>query len=230
MIRYFLFFFSLPSIVPALLDRSRPSRARIESMSRRHRARAQRTRDRPRASSHAPPSRMNPRLERDDRTHERINTRRRRHARGARSRPIASPSRARCVHECARGTTRDESRGIINHHPSSVPSSGRRHPPRRDANAHTKKKKTKKTDDASRRRTTDVPRRRRRRRHAPPHHHPRARSSTHTPGPTDPRVRPTARPTDRATNHPSDRPTAFFFLFFSERPARPDRARECVSG
>ncbi len=186
-------------------------------MSRRHRARAQRTRDRPRASR-APPSRMNPRLERDDRPRERINTRRR-HARARRS--IETDRVAVSRTGRPRMRARDDPRRIINHHPSSGPSSGRRHPPRRDANAHTKKKKTKKTDDAtndrcpssspssssSRTITTTIP---------------RARSSTHTPGPTD-RVRPTDRasdrPLDQSSVRPTDRPPFFFFFSPSVRRA-----------
>ena len=186
-------------------------------MSRRHRARAQRTRDRPRASSRAPPSRMNPRLERDDRPRERINTRRR-HARARRSIETDRVAVSRAVRPRMRA--RDDPRRITRRHQSS--SIERSSPPassRRERTHKDKKNKKKKTDDASRRRTNDVPRRRRRRRHAPsPPPSParglrRTRPDRPTRASDRPRVRPTVRRIIRPTNHPSDRPTAFFFLF-----------------
>ena len=197
-------------------------------MSRRHRARAQRTRDRPRASSRAPPSRMNPRLERDDRPRERINTRRR-HARARRSIETDRVAVSRAVRPRMRA--RDDPRRITRRRESS--SIERSSPPassRRERTHKDKKKTRKKTDDASRRRTND--------------RCPSTSSSSRTTTTTIPArglrrthpdrptacVRPTARPTDRAINRPSDRPTASFFLFFSPsvRRAPIARVRACA--
>ena len=199
-------------------------------MSRRHRARAQRTRDRPRASSRAPPSRMNPRLERDDRPRERINTRRR-HARARRSIETDRVTVSRTGRPRMRA--RDDPRRITRRHQSSSieRSIERSSPPASSRRERThKEKKTKKNRRRDERPMSLVvvvvvvtP--------PPPPPSPRAVFDAHTR--TDrPRAsdRPRVRPTARRIIRPTDRPTAFFFLFFFERPARPDRARECVSG
>ena len=167
-------------------------------MSRRHRHRARATNSRSnarvvRASFLRPDSPYRERRP-NTRTNKYATTAR---ARGARSRPIASPSRARHVHECARGTPRHtnhaSSSSSIIHRRASIerPSS------RRDANKQkTKKNRRRVATD----RTTDIPRRRRR--------HPTPTRVVHARPQTDPRVRPTARPTDRSKNHV---PLFFFF-------------------
>ena len=199
-------------------------------MSRRHRARAQRTRDRPRASSRAPPSRMNPRLERDDRPRERINTRRR-HARARRSIETDRVAVSRAVRPRMRA--RDERR----HQSSSIERSIERSSPpassRRERTHKDKKNKKKNrrrvapTNDRPMSLVVVVVTH-----HHHHHHPPRAVFDAHA------RTDRPARPTDRASDRPRDessvrriiRPTdrpPLFFSFFLRASGAP-RSRACV--